>query len=110
MYIPTKNDTIKCYAVFLKIGFKIKTEKNHRVRATHKSLFEFSLNKMEKLGVHRDALQPMSVRGFLESWDPSAIPGMDRGSVDNEKAMLQTFSSEMGIPVDTLQELNIVCG
>lgn len=61
---------------------------------------------MEKLGVHRDASQLISVREFLTSWDASVIPGMEM----NDEAMLKALSKEMGTPIDTLQELNTVCG
>ncbi|XP_062575704.1 snRNA-activating protein complex subunit 3-like isoform X2 [Saccostrea cucullata] len=65
---------------------------------------------MEKLGVHRDATQPISVREFLESWDVTAVPGIVKTSTDDEDAMLKTLSSEMNIPIETLMELNTVCG
>lgn len=65
---------------------------------------------MEKLGVHRDASQLISVREFLTSWDASVIPGMEMKSTINDEAMLKALSKEMGTPIDTLQELNNVCG
>lgn len=65
---------------------------------------------MEKLGVHRDASQLISVREFLTSWDASVIPGMEIKSTINDEAMLKALSKEMGTPIDTLQELNNVCG
>lgn len=65
---------------------------------------------MEKLGVHRDASQLISVREFLTSWDASVIPGMEMISTKSDAAMLKALSKEMGTPIDTLQELSTVCG
>lgn len=68
------------------------------------------IKKMEKLGVHRDASQLISVREFLTSWDASVIPGMEMISTKSDAAMLKALSKEMGTPIDTLQELGTVCG
>ncbi|XP_022333069.1 snRNA-activating protein complex subunit 3-like [Crassostrea virginica] len=65
---------------------------------------------MEKLGVHRDASELISVRNFLDSWDVTAVPGIERNSEGDEDDMLGTLSLEMERSIETIRELSVVCG
>ena len=65
---------------------------------------------MEKLGVHRDASELISVRNFLESWDVTAVPGIETNSEGDEDDMLGTLSLEMERSIETIRELSVVCG
>ncbi|XP_033750151.1 snRNA-activating protein complex subunit 3-like [Pecten maximus] len=64
---------------------------------------------MENIRLLKGASEVIDVREFFEKWDSSVLPclGMDYSSQDPES---DAIAKDMGVSIDTVMELNSVCG